>query len=213
MPAIHSTELSAWRVVARRWRRGNRGREASQLPREERLASLAARGAYIEAQWNSVYRAPDLQADWCRACAQWTTSWCEGCYARCQPGDEFSAICHACDGEHRVCDRCEARAVTWQQGHQRYVEENGEDQESQVQIHGFGTQTEAPFFREASESISLSELGSALNMPTDRIREYIIAQLRSHEAGSAHGGTTPGTPGRSAHCPPESPRGPGRPDL
>ena len=111
MPTIHRTDLAAWRVVARRWRRGNRGRDASLLSREERLASLAARGAFIEAQWDAVFRAPDLQADWCRTCAQWTTSWCEGCYSRCQPADEFSAICHACDGEHHVCDRCEAVAA------------------------------------------------------------------------------------------------------
>ena len=95
MPPILSTELSTWRVVARRWRRGNRGQEAGLLSREERLASLAARGAYIESQWNQVLRAPDIPADWCRACGQWTTSWCEGCYARCGSGTSaFSAICH-----------------------------------------------------------------------------------------------------------------------
>ena len=122
MPTILSTELTTWRVVARRWRRGNRGREASVLPREERLASLAARGAYIESQWHQVYRAPDIPADWCRTCAQWTTSWCEGCYSRCGRGGEpFGAICHQCDSEKRVCDKCTTQGISWDQGHERYV--------------------------------------------------------------------------------------------
>ena len=149
MPAILSTELATWRVVARRWRRGNRGREASVLPREERLASLAARGAYIESQWHQVYRAPDIPADWCRTCAQWTTSWCEGCYSRCGRGGEpFGAICHQCDSEKRVCDKCTTQGISWDQGHERYVADHGGEQEAAVQIEGFGTQESAPHFHE-----------------------------------------------------------------
>ena len=58
------------------------------------------------------------------------------------------------------------------------MEENGADQENQVHVEGFGTQTTPPYFHEAQESISLSELGSALNMPPEAVRDYIIAQLR-----------------------------------
>ena len=65
----------------------------------------------------------------------------------------------------------------------------------------------------SKQVISLDALGTALNMSADDVRAYIIEQLRSAEAGSTHGGYATGATGRPADQPPQSPRGPGSPDL
>ena len=93
------------------------------------------------------------------------------------------------------------------------VADHGGAQEAAVQIEGFGTQESAPHFHEVDQVIRLDALGTALNMSADDVRAYIIEQLRGAEAGPTHGGYATGAAGRPADQSPQSPRGPGSPDL
>ena len=59
-----------------------------------------------------------------RCCSEFTTSWCEGSYAR-QPS-EYSALRTACDQLHLICDWCQTKGQL-DPGHAIFEEEGGDD--------------------------------------------------------------------------------------
>ena len=149
MPRITRSTPAVWTPGARRWRRAHRGSDPSNLS-PERRADLGARSAYILAVW-AIERRPDIEADHCRCCGDYTASWCEGCYAR-QP-DSFGAVCTACDRLELVCDQCRFRGVTWHQGHAAYLDQGGHDTEDQVEISGWGDRSNPPHFQAATGQV------------------------------------------------------------
>ena len=74
MPYLRRTTLSVWEPGARRWRRGHWGSNPSDLSVEDRRADLGlgARSAYVASIWASIDRQPDVEADHCQRCGEFT---------------------------------------------------------------------------------------------------------------------------------------------
>ena len=97
--------------------------------REERILSAQARAWFAVLQKPQAHEAVALGAQPCQVCGLITHAWCEGCESR-----PFAPVCETCDAEHRVCDRCECRGISWEAGRARHEAENPE---GGLEITGF----------------------------------------------------------------------------
>ena len=119
MPPILSTQLEAVREVAASWRENHPGESPDKIPREVRLRSSQARAAFFVAQLGLGDLHP-LQGS-CSCCGTLTSSWCEGCYARCGSGHQaYSSVCQHCDRLQLVCQLCLEANLTYQIGHEAF---------------------------------------------------------------------------------------------
>ena len=167
MPCLTPTPEPCWRVQAKRWRKANPGRDAAGLAWEERKGSDRARAAFWVA--TALPRGSGPQPEGCQLCGVATHSWCEGCYQRAGGGESYSAVCQRCDGDHLVCPVCTQAGITWQTGHEAYVQTHGDDDEETIEV---SVDPAAPPSR-----IKISTLASSLGIPVEQLKADLVRSL------------------------------------
>ena len=109
----------------------------ARITRQVRLASAQARAAWFVHQLAHGELHP-FQGR-CERCGTLTSSWCEGCYARCGLSPlTFSSLCQVCDVERRACRLCEEVQIDYNLGHEAYrcQQQQGATDTLEVEIKG-----------------------------------------------------------------------------
>ena len=137
MPPIRPTPVAALREVADTWQANHPDVSPAGITRKVRLASAQARAAWFVHQLAHGELHP-FQGS-CERCGTLTSSWCEGCYARCGLSPlTFSSLCQVCDVERRVCRLCEEVQIDYNLGHEAYrcQQQQGATDTLEVEIKG-----------------------------------------------------------------------------